>query len=464
MEGQRVRAPQCPNALCSDRQELTGHGGYCQTCKTAWLRCMCGAGVNPLWRHCPHCGSATEGLDPVTGTLQASDSRVPVVELRIDESVGTAPINHGGYIWWLTSLGNLYRVSPANKVDPVEVMGADFAGASFALLPANAQSSTTSTYKSKAPKPSHTIPNLQRPLFAIAGQRHLALLDPAAADDKSSSRTLRFELGQGLRRPLDTNSFLTIASNDRRIALIALAEDHRTVLAICTLDESLGSGWSSFPLPELPVAGPLSFGNTFALFNQEALFVHDGVQFARHRFPDGFVGLAEQKPTSRIELPWGRSPFFSTINGLLIPGELHGSRHQEPAAAYVFASMEEGSAPRFSILQIPQGSMPSEVNGTSVGFAASGLLGELSKSSVTIPVRDSHIISMPSAATPRVRAAYCAMPQRALEIRSFPGNRRHFPNDYPDVQPVGLHICHTSLVATGLRDGGFPVMQAWSLA
>ena len=89
MDSRSAAAPRCPNKDCGKEQQLSLQGGYCGECKDAWLRCQCGAGVSPLWRHCPNCGADVGELESLFQEAPPASRETPAQKPEIDEPVYT---------------------------------------------------------------------------------------------------------------------------------------------------------------------------------------------------------------------------------------------------------------------------------------------------------------------------------------------------------------------------------------
>jgi hypothetical protein len=399
MPAEWVEAPTAPRPApvfvcptCAASLAANDPWGYCGTCGSAWLRCRdCQLPVSSLWRVCPRDGRAVRRRPEDGGRgYRAFGLASPAIVAAPSRHFVNAPFSYGGYVWALTTSGDVRRVSPSrDRADLVENLGIEFGNGPFGLLPAS---------------------DRRRALLAAVGERQIALLDPVTHRPGDGPRlSPLLPLGDVFVSMVGDSS-PAVAAQDHLVA--ALARHGKTVqLAIWNLETG---ALDRIPLPEPQVVGPFLVGGRLAAYGDRTLFLLNGGALEAHALPPGFQ--PSQADDSSLRKPWGRAGVMAYSTWAYLPGSINGS----PALLLLRFDSE---TPRFSVVSLHWGDTYRAGPAESLILTGDHRYKVVTRTSVTAGMadKDPHLLPYAAAAADGVEFGWFRNFGKQVELRLFPG-------------------------------------------
>jgi len=440
----------CPNELCHSELPAGRGRGYCAECGEAWTRCSkCGRAISTLWQFCPTDGIPAEAW---SSSLYGASPKFADPEPRtieIGEESWTAPVSYGGYLWTISTEGNVFRLSPANEVPVlVENLGKEFGRHPFTILRKKEGG---------------------RPLLVAVGTRRVALMDPAIhkpEDEPLCSRSLPREENFVL---LD-DSYSSVAVSNQQVAYLKRKRETQSdptpeserkpgdlFLAVGTRRANNVELEDEFAVSSEKACGPFVLGQRICLYTDDQFLFLDGQRLQSYPLPRDFHPVIDPEGESPFDVWWGHPPYVVFPSGAYIPGELNG------VACFQFVELI-GSRPKFSDPKIPEGGAYRPTSDEGLVIASRGSLKHLWRtrlSDALQPERDTQIMAGPALLTDDFEVALCQGAAKGRQLRLYPGGRERADID-DEVTPIDLFLFPGYLTLTSRLENHLEVIS-WPL-
>jgi hypothetical protein len=290
----------CPYLNCNGQVADIISVGCCDKCASPVFICQkCAAGNRALARHCRNCNQAI--AFPETGLHLGGETPAeigaPTHRVTINRPFWVSPTVYKGFLWCLSAVGEVMRVSPfEGRAHHFGTLGESFGKSAFTITPRPEDESD-----GLPPYLLAASPDVLSGINLITGEVREFLR--ASAGERFLSN---FEEG-----------YVGIESHERNIFFL---KKRNEVFYLARLDLSTLTT-QEYALPEKDVVGPQRIGNSVCVYSRSALYLlSNGEMKEAIRFSSNFTAWALPGENAQLQSRVGRLPFLVRQHAIYIPG------------------------------------------------------------------------------------------------------------------------------------------------
>jgi hypothetical protein len=294
-----VPGMRCPYPRCDEVINLEGEVGECTYCREPLHACQkCRAVNRAMARFCQACGAAVEypPFRPERLIQKHKALTRPARLVGIPNPVWVPPLSYRGYLWLLSSGGQLYRLSAqASEAVPIVMLGDGFGRCASVIREVAVSPESDLIDPWLVTASSHEV----KAVSLISGRvRTLATAD-------SGDRILADTLEKYWCLDVDPSRVYFLRRSSEAVSLM-------------TVQFTTGEA-HSYDLPTEDIIGPFRCGDLTFAYSATELFSLGPLGLRAHPFPAGFH--AWTKPgAGEVRPGLGRLPFLVSGRTVYIPG------------------------------------------------------------------------------------------------------------------------------------------------
>lgn len=292
----------CPYPNCGGDLRLTNEVGHCLKCAQPVFLCpQCSIANRSFARHCRRCCAdieyPSETFRHLRDSDQGPDLSTPPRAFHIRKSFWVSPIAYRGFLWCLSTTGELFAVSPFGvRAVPWGLLGAGFGRAPFIIRELRLKSRREQA----------------EPFALAANSKSIAAVNLLTREPQV---LLTLEQGEQLLADF-SERYVTLEADEQSLYFLKKKGGAEFLV---TYDLMRGVT-EEFAVPSPGAAGPLWVGGSIAVYTRDRVYVlEEGGLRQRLEF-GSFAAWGSPAEVRDVQPPFGRVPYLRRRDSVYLPG------------------------------------------------------------------------------------------------------------------------------------------------